>query len=227
MKYGHGVDNLIHYLDDFFTVAPADSDLCSYYMSTLLAVCEVLGVPINFQKREGPTTRIPFLGIKLDSVSMTASLPPGKSQELLSGLAEFSKRRKCTKRQLLSLIGKLSFACKVVPVGHIFLRRLIDQSTTVRSLHHHLRLTEEVRRDITWWQDSLPTWSGVSLFLEDHWSSNHDMALYTDASGTVEYGAYWDGRWLQQRWPQAMQGKSIAWKELYAILVAALAWGPQ
>ena len=48
---------------------------------------------------------------------------------MLEELQSFSTRKKCTKRQLLSLIGKLSFACKVVPAGRIFLRRLINGGT--------------------------------------------------------------------------------------------------
>ena len=39
---------------------------------------------------------------------------------------------------MLSLIGCLAFAAKVVPLGHTFLRRLIDLSTTARN-HPFLR----------------------------------------------------------------------------------------
>ncbi len=156
---------------------------------------------------------------------MTASLPPGKREDLLEELEWFATKRRCAKRQLSTLFGKLSFACKVVPGSCIFLRRLIDRSTTVKRVHNHLCVTKEVHRDIAWSRHFMPSRDGVSLFLEDRWSTNHDMALYTDAAGSAGYGAYWDGRWLQQRWSHHMLRHSIAWKELYTILVVAMAWG--
>ena len=56
--------------------------------------------------------------------------------------------KKFTKRELLSLIGSLSFACKVVKPGRMFLRRLIDLSTSVTNLNHHISLSSEARADI-------------------------------------------------------------------------------
>ena len=69
------------------------------------------------------------------------------------------------KEKTLSPIGKLSFTVKVIPASRIFLRRLIDLSTTVKKLHHHITLTAGARVDIQLWQDFLPGWSGVSLIL--------------------------------------------------------------
>ena len=63
---------------------------------------------------------------------------------------------KATKRDLLSLIGKLSFAAKDVPSGRLFLRRLIELSNMVSKLHHHIHLNVEVREDIIWWNRFLP-----------------------------------------------------------------------
>ena len=100
------------------------------------------------------------------------------------------------KQELLSLIGKLSFACKVVPSGRILLQRLIDLSTSVEKLHHHLALTHKAKLDLKWWLEFLPQWSGKSLILESHWTTNTSMKLFTDASGKDGWGAYWAGRWI-------------------------------
>ena len=142
-------------------------------------------------------------------------------------LQSFSTRKKCTKRQLLSLIGKLSFACKVVPAGRIFLRRLIDLSMTVKCPHHRIRISQEAQRDIICWQDFLPTWSGSSLILNTHWTISPSMNLYTDASGSEGWGAFWSGRWLQSHWSPAQLVKPILWKELFAIVNAINTWGQQ
>ena len=51
------------------------------------------------------------------------------------------------------------------------------------------------------------------------------MQLYTDASGTQGWGAYWSGRWLQRSWSTTQQTRDITWKELFAIVMAVHTWG--
>ena len=85
---------------------------------------------------EGPLTVMSFLGLILDSVKQEIRLPPDELPELTHELDRWSTRCKATKRELLSLIGKLSFAARAVPVGRLFLRRLITLASTVAHLHH-------------------------------------------------------------------------------------------
>ena len=51
------------------------------------------------------------------------------------------------------------------------------------------------------------------------------MSLYTDASGTLGWGAYWSGRCIQADWSPDKIGRDIAWKELFAIASAVNTWG--
>ena len=125
---------------------------------------------------------------------MEASITPERKEALLAELNQLYWRRRCLKRELLSLIGKLSFACKVLPSGRIFLHRLIELSTFVEKLHHHLPLMQEAKCDMKWWLDFLPQWPGKSLILESHWTSNASMELFTDDSGNEGWGAYLDLR---------------------------------
>ena len=50
------------------------------------------------------------------------------------------------------------------------------------------------------------------------------MELFTDASN-LGYGAYWAGRFFNCHWNPEETAFTIAWKELYAILVACSTWG--
>ena len=52
------------------------------------------------------------------------------------------------------------------------------------------------------------------------------MYLYTDASGSLGWGAFWSGRWLQASWSPVQSAKPILWKELFAIVNAVNTWGP-
>eukprot|EP00731_Ephydatia_muelleri_P022108 Em0014g699a len=203
---------LLHYLDDFLLVGPPGKDTC---------------IPVASEKLEGPTTALTFLGIVLDTSAQQLRLPPDKLEELTGLTRSWLSRHKATKRELLSLIGKLSFAAKVVLAGRHFLRRLIDLSTTVRKLHHHISLNAEARADIRWWDSFLPSWNGVAMFLDPEWTAADSLQLYTDASGSLGFGAYFNGAWFRGDWQphQRLPLRSIQWQELFAIVAAASTWG--
>ena len=132
-------------------------------LSTIKSLCHAIGVPIKEEKIEESTTHLTFLGIVVHRSQYFSG-----TQDIFTNSDSFIPHlEKCIKRQLLSLIGKLFFACKVVPAGRIFLRRLIDLSCSVTRLHHHVRIIMEARLDLQWWLDFLPEWSGTSRFQLD------------------------------------------------------------
>ena len=148
LQHRYHVCYLLHYLDNFFAAGSPDSEECSNNLKTMLSLCEHINAPIKSSKIEGPSTHLSFLGIIIDTAEMQASISEDHKQDLLSLLLSFESHHNCTKQQLLSLIGKLSFACKVIPASRIFLRRLIDLSCTVSPLHHHIRLNQQACLDV-------------------------------------------------------------------------------
>ena len=226
LKHNYAISALMHYLDDYFTVGPPSSPLCVSQVDTMVKTADRLGIPLAPDKLEGPTSRLVFLGILIDSTLMECSLPPDKLSELVAELRTWSCRKKCIKRELLSLIGKLNFACRIIPAGRIFLRRLIDLSTTARLPHHHISLNTEARRDVAWWLKYLPLWNGRAIIPDPFWSRSPDLELFTDASGGLGFGIYFQGRWLNGSWPSYLSDRSIQWKELYPIALSCLLWGP-
>ncbi|KAL9976443.1 hypothetical protein ACROYT_G013744 [Oculina patagonica] len=226
LKNNYAISALMHYLDDYFTVGPPLSPSCASQVQTMVKTADRLGIPLAPDKLAGPTTQLVFLGILIDSNLMECSLPPDKLSELLAELQAWSSCKKCIKRELLSLIGKLNFACRIIPAGRIFLRRLIDLSTTARLPHHHISLNVEARRDVAWWLKFLPLWNGRAIIPDPFWSRSPDLELFTDASGGLGFGIYFQGHWLNGSWPPNLADRSIQWKELYPIALACLLWGP-
>ena len=94
---------------------------------------------------------------------MEIQLPPERLEALNLAIQTWRGKRACRKRELLSLIGKLSHACKVVQAGRIFLRRMIDLSTKARSLDHWVKLGAEFQADLAWWEAFLPSWNARSM----------------------------------------------------------------
>jgi hypothetical protein len=184
-----------------------------------------LNVPLATDKTVGPTTQLTYLGIEIDSSKMEIRLPAEKLAAILQALPFWQNRRKATKREVLSLIGTLSFATKVVRPGRTFLRRLIDLSTKATKLHHHLDITADARKDITWWMVFLQQWNGRSLMIAQHTSTNHALQLFTDASD-IGYGILFKTHWVAQQWPahiaNDLQVYNIDFRELFAIYVAVV-----
>ena len=66
----NGVDNIIHYLDDYVLVAK-DREQADYQKAQLISTFTELGVPLEPSKLEGPSQCLSFLGIEVDSTSST------------------------------------------------------------------------------------------------------------------------------------------------------------
>ena len=219
-----GISFCLHYLDDFLTVGPAQSEVCSSNLQLLSQSCRELGVPLKVEKVEGPATSMVFLGIEMDSVKGTLAVPQDKLARYKGELQAWRVKKAARKRELLSLIGKLSHTCKVIRPGRIFLRRMIDLACSVERMDYWVRLNQEFRSDLQWWVSFLELWNGRAL-LRRHNSSNH-IQVVSDASGKWGCGAQWSNRWIQCAWANQWQEVNIAAKELLPIVLACATWGP-
>ena len=226
LKHNYSVDTIMHYLDDYLTAGRSYTE-CERNLHLLKAVFEHIGVPLAEEKFEGPATIISFLGILLDSERLEARLPEDKLSSVKEALTEWLSNPSATKRELLALIGTLSFAAKVVPPGRTFLRRMIDLSTTEQHLDARITLEDSFGKDLHWWHSFLESWNGRSLLLSPKWLPNTTLQLFTDSSGSIGYGAFFKLHWFQGRWTPSNQCMSIQWKELYPIVRAAATWGYQ
>ncbi len=158
----------------------------------MLQLCSDLRMPVAWDKLDGPATTITFLGIELDPHKQVLRLTQQKLQELTIELdlyLTYHISHSFTKRDLLSIMGKLSFAARVVPTGRLFLKCLIYLSTTARKLHHNVCLNSDSTANLNWWKHYLPTWNGVSSFFEP------SSIPARDASGSWGLGAFRNGAW--------------------------------
>ena len=143
-----GVENCFHYLDDFFGLPM--SNTCAHSLRDMLLLCRAVQAPVKLEKVLGPSTMLPILGIQLDTAKGEVRLPV--SLHWSRNYTSFTVwHKQCTKQQLLSLIGKLSFACKVIPARWIFLRWLLDTAHSVDNLDTLFSITTEAIHDINWW----------------------------------------------------------------------------
>ena len=219
------IEYILHLLDDFLTIEPPGDTPTA--LGILRLVFHQLGVPLAPHKCVGPTHCLEFLGVILDTLQMEAHLSPTKIQKLMNLVTSFCRRKRCTKRELLSLICSFSFAVRVVVPGQTFLSCMIRLSCTVKHLDHFIYLNRGFRDDFDLWEKFLQGWNGKSFFLEDQLTSAPDFEIYTDAAGSVGYGSYFQGHWLNWVWTKEQQLDpkrriSISYQELYPIVLSAL-----
>ena len=102
-----GIVFLLHYLDDFFLCGRSHAE-CSRFIDIFKSTCARVGIPIAEKKTVGPVQTLTYLGIKIDAKNQVIRLPEDKLKDLVDLLESWINRRKCTRRELESLVGTLS-----------------------------------------------------------------------------------------------------------------------
>nr|XP_033806845.1 uncharacterized protein LOC117363363 isoform X1 [Geotrypetes seraphini] len=222
-----GVDSVVHYLDDFLFIGAGSSGVCARLKQVFEDLAEDFGVPLARDKSEGPVTSLVFLGIELDTEALVTRLPLLKVRQLLGLIEQVIQAPKSTLHTIQSLLGSLNFACRVLPMGRAFSRRLAASTSGVRDRHHFLRLPAGVRADLRMWAVFLRDFNGTVPMLAPELSSV-DLELFSDAAGGVGFGLYCNGDWCAERWPaewvRSGVTKNITLLELFPLLVACELW---
>ena len=90
-------------------------------------MCAEIRVPLAQDRTYGPAQQLPFLGIDLCTVSMTAYLPLDKRVAYAKELMVLCEQRFVTKKKLKQIIGRLTWATGVVQGARPSIHRFIDQ----------------------------------------------------------------------------------------------------
>lgn len=119
-----GVCDTIHLYsyDDPLGFAASEEE-AKQQMSRVIATCNQLGVPLAVEKSVGPSTQLTFLGLQIDTVASSISLPRDKAVKIRDNLIRLTTKRTVNQIELRSLLGKLAFAIKAIPWGRHFLFR--------------------------------------------------------------------------------------------------------
>ena len=165
-----------------------------------------------------------ILGIELDSIKLQACLPQDKFKSIVELLDSWSKKHHCKREE--SLIGNIHHACKVAPQGRTFLRRMINLLSAFRRDDHPIHINQEFRLDLKWWQELFESWTGYSL-PTPRWALVPDFQVSSDASRAIGFGAILGSHWFTGTWNADQMPLSIAYKELFPVVILAALWGPQ
>ena len=185
-----GFQTVVVYLDDFLVIGKSKEE-CQEAFSLLLKLLQDLGFQISWHKVIGPTQKLVFLGVELDTHRCEMALPPNKRAELHQVISRFLTRRRASKKQLQQLADKLNWACRAVYGGRTFLRRILDVMNSLGSSSAKKRLSPEFHEDIRWWHSFLTHFNGKCAFLHQQPTTD----VQTDAC-PLAAGAFFRRDWL-------------------------------
>ena len=215
------------YIDDFYGAESTDSsDLSFQRMNSLFAELGLMDAP---EKDSPPSHEMLCLGIWMNTLDMTLSVPAFRVEELQLELNAWLTKCSFTKRELQQLLGKLSFVSACVRPGRAFMSRLLNalrscSSAPRRTVHP---ISEDLRADINWWQYFLSQYNGVSVIPSDVIVSNPEL-FATDACLTG-CGAVCFGECFHREFPDFIltQERHINELELLTVVVSIKLWAPK
>ena len=229
-----GFEN-VNYLDDYLFMALLLL-LCNQQTRTFLKVCEWIKFPVSLEKTFWGTNCLVFLGMLINTVTQTVSIPVDKLYKGIDmiTLVLSNKNKKLTVKQLQSICGFLNFLGKMVVPGRAFTRRLYaytaSDKTKKLKQHHHIRINSEMRKDLETWLIFLRNPAAFSRPFIDFCNEIKSTQInwYTDASGKIGFGGVCNNTfWMHEKWSSDFLEKcnpSIQYQELYALVAAILKW---
>jgi len=118
---------------------------------------------------------------------MEARLPADKLHRIRHQVKVWLSKRKATKRQILSLVGLLQHATKVVRPGRNFLSRMYSSAAKLKQPSHRKKLSAAFYSDLRWWHVFITHWNGISFLHLTPSNSALDCCIGT-ALGDVGHG---------------------------------------
>lgn len=88
-----------------------------------------------------------------------------------------------------------------------------------------------MKKDLLVWLKFLNSYNGVSVMLDQFWTSNETLNLFCDSAGGSDkgFGIYFNGKYCQACWPPHFEKrgilKDITFLELFPVVVALEIWG--
>ena len=116
-------------------------------------------------------------------------------------------RKKCTLKDVQSLLGLLNFACTVVIPGRAFLQRFYGLTIGISKPYYYIRITSSARKDMALWLEFIKNFNGISLYREEMFFSKEVIDIFTDASKSRGCSAVYGLKWFSLAWPSAWWSK--------------------
>ena len=209
--------SVINYIDDFLGYGTPSIARASF--DTLLEKMRHLGLDVSEKKLVQPCTRAVCLGILVDTIQGTVAIPQEKLDAIRATVSQWKSKNYCTKKELQSLLGTLLYVHKCVKPARSFLNRMLDILRRADA-PHKIKLTDDFKRDLNWFDHFLPLYNGVSMY--GHKPTNETLELDACLSGL---GGRWRNVVYHLPLERGYASLGIVQLEMINILVALRTFG--
>ena len=204
----------INYLDDLGGAEKAEKAEEAFEHLKLLL--RKVGLKIALEKSAAPNTVMVFLGIEVNTILLTLTIPSDKWREIQECLAKWKIKKVANLKQVQQLTGLLNFACRCVKSGRIYLSRILNFLRTL-STYGFKVIPESVKHDVNWWIEFAPMFNGITMMTENYWSAP-DAWLSSDSCLTGG-GAYFNGKFIRWKFPKEILEAQYNINQLECIMV--------
>ena len=213
-NFGHNA--LMNYIDDLIYIGLPSKIYNSY--SQLLSLLKELGLEISQSKLVPPSTSVVCLGIQVNTVARTLSIPDEKLAEIRQLCEQWVHKKNCTKNQLQSLLGSLLYITRCVRPARNFLNRMLqilrdNVHTNFITLSHHFF------QDLEWFRVFLHQFNGVTFY--DNKLIHHEVNLDASLNGL---GACFGNEVYALPLPVNFMNLHITQLEMLNVVVALKVW---
>jgi len=183
---------LVVYLDDLLISARSKSEALRA-RDSIIFLLENLGFTINWEKSVlEPTHSLEFLGMTVDTLEMTFTLPERKVFEIVSLCQRTLQETRPSLRDMSKVIGKLYSSSPAIQQAPLQLRYLqhdlIEAQRKGLSYSDTVTLSQNSRTELKWWIFNLELQKGNPIKMQEP-----DMVLFSDAAQTKGWGAAMEG----------------------------------
>ena len=210
---------IVIYIDDMLVMAATLSEI-EIARDTVIQIFQALGFVINFAKSDlTPKQIMEFLGIIVNSIEMTFSIPQAKIEKLTKISLEMLEKGEPSVRELSSIIGKLratapAFIHAPLQVRYLQLA-LIEAQHQGKTYAKTVKLNEKARLELQWWPENMEILNGKPINIQPP-----DLTISSDAARTGGWGAECNGQITGGVWNQEESNLHINVQELIAAQLA-------
>ena len=212
-----GYNRLYNYIDDLVYIGTPEDIYNAYYY--LIDLLQQLGLEISKEKLVPPTTSLVCLGIQVDVIQKTISIPQDKLLQIHNECKNWVSKTTCTKGQLQSLLGSLLYITKCVRYSRYFLNRMLAvlrQHTNKNTC----KLNDEFFKDLQWFLALLDQYNGATFYD----NKKPFEPVHLDASLTGLGGVHGQMVYALDI-PKGYMNYCIVHLEILNIMVALKVWG--
>ena len=160
-----GCDKAVVYMDDFAVVADTEEE-CNRQLDILIGVIESHGWTIAHEKTVRACQELEFLGVVLNSLTMTMTIDANKAAAVMmkldAVLSNLAHGDDLDFQMLQSLTGNLTWFSGVVILGRLYTRPVYD---LMKFGLDGLNLTQvdRLHASLAWWKSTMVAWSSRHL----------------------------------------------------------------